>query len=158
MSTRKSALKRSSIKSRRPRRHIEIHESKNEIFTISPNESLKKIGFKEKSNDPENEIKISRKKSNIIIPVETIAVSASSAPTPKTIRSRFMSLFTRRKRGGGMRKKRVGVYTRKSKGSKGSNGSKTQKNSLDRPLSDKIRHKPIFHKGFADATKYGEEF
>lgn len=154
MSTRKSAFKSKSRKTRRNR--VEIHESKNEIFTISPKLTPEKLGFKEKSDDPENAIKISRK-SNIILPAETIAVSASSAPTPKTIRSRFMSLFTRRRRGGGMWKRRVGVYTRKSKGSKGSKGSKTQKNSLDRALSDKIRHKPIFHKGFADATKYGEE-
>lgn len=74
--------------------------------------------------------------------------------TSKTFRSKFATLFTRRKRGGGIWKKRVGVYTKKSKGSK---GSKTQKNSLDRSLSGKVKHKPIFHKGYADATKYGEE-
>lgn len=130
MYTQRSALKKKSSSKSRHRKNVEIHES------------LSLIGFKEKGNDLKNMITVLQKKSGVINPVKIVNSTTLSG---KTFRKRS---------GGSFWKKRVGVYTKK----KSKSSKSPAKNSLDRTLSKTVKHKPIFHKGYADATKYGEEF
>ena len=153
-STRKSALKKGSSRTRKNKR-VSIHESQNDEFEFLPYHSPK-------STDPENMINISKTKSNVILPVSVVKDAVEAVSQPKTFRGRFMSLFTRKNRGGARRRKTDGGMfwrTRKNRVGlqKRSKTPKSPQNSLDRPAELHIKNKRQNNKGFADATS-GHDF
>lgn len=156
-STRKSALKKGSPKTRK-NKNVSISD----VVQYHSPKRADVLGFKEKSTDPENMINISKTKSNVILPVSVVKDAVEAVSQPKTFRGRFMSLFTRKNRGGARRRKTDGGMfwrTRKNRVGlqKRSKTPKSPQNSLDRPAELHIKNKRQNNKGFADATS-GQDF